>query len=315
MTANFNVDVPEFTSLINSRAIVFGIGREEAFKTEARLLAEELIKRTPPFSGKSIVKMLGAQGRSLTFRNLEVEELSAQKVGMRRVEKDIRRVILGVRGASWPKETPTTIVSQTNPRQARHSNKLEFGILQKVRGKNAVRVYADQSGKVYGIDTEKFDPKASMSDLAKWHKAARTKRGRVTTAGQKDLVVGRWRWLNKIVTKAQTVSKYVKMRQKQVGQAKGGWAAAFMRFGGRMSLNGWIGKHAARFGRVRSNFTTDQIAIRMTNQSRWASAGDPDAIIPKAIAGRAESLKAAIWRQMNDAWKKGGKAGRVELPR
>ena len=306
MTAQFTADAPGFSDMINRRAIVFGMGREEAFKLESKLLALELIKRTPPFSGKSIVKMLAAQGKSLTWRNVEVEELSARKVGERRVEKDIRKMILGVRGARMPDERPNVIVGQTNPRYAHHSNQLEFGILQRCQGRNAVRVYADKSGRVYGMDTEKFIPNASHGDISKWHNAARTKRGRVTTAGSGDLVTGRWRWLNKLATKEATVKSYVKKKLKAVGQAKGGWAAAFMRFGGKMSMNGWIGKHASRFGRVRSNFTSDQIAIEMINSSKWATGGDPDRIIEKSIAGRTESLKAAIRRQMNDAWKKGG---------
>jgi len=307
MTANFTADVSGFTNMINARSIVFGMGRQEAFKLEAKLLADELIRRTPPFSGKALVKMLGAQGKSLSHRNVEIEEMSAKKVGERRVEKDIRRVIKGVRGAKMAPERPVAIVSQVNPAYARHSNQVEFGVLQKVRGKQAVRVYADKGGNVYGIDIEKFEPKASLEDLSKWHKAARTKRGRVTTAGQKDLVIGRWKFLNQIVTKEATVRKYIRRKLRQVGQAKGGWAAAFMRFGGKMSMSGWIGRHAAKHGRTRSNFTDDQIVIEMINQSAWAGSGDPDGIIPKALAGRAESIKSAIKRQMADAWKKGGK--------
>ena len=307
MTAQFTADAPGFSDMINRRAIVFGMGREEAFKLESKLLALELIKRTPPFSGKSIVKMLAAQGKQLTAGNLEIKEMAARGVGNRRVEKDIRRMIKGIRGPAMPTETrPTVIVSQTNPRYAHHSNQLEFGILQRCQGRSAVRVYADKSGRVYGMDTEKFIPNATHGDISKWHNSSRDRRGRITTAGRGDLVTGRWVWLNKLATKEATVKSYVKKKLQSVGQGKGGWAAAFMRFGGKMSMNGWIGKHASRFGRVRSNFTSDQIAIEMINSSKWATGGDPDRIIEKSIAGRTESLKAAIRRQMNDAWKKGG---------
>lgn len=341
MTAQFTADVPGFTNLINSRAIVFGIGRKEAFETECRLLAKELIERTPPFSGKAIVKMLGAQGKKLADANLEIKELTARKVGERRVEKDIRKIIYGTRGAA-PPDNSFGRVDVVQPIEGKYKNakaaerarkRLETswnkrrnkfgqgllkdgGVLQRIRGKDAVRIFATKDGTVYGVEVEMFQPKASLADLAKVHQMARTKRGRTSEAGFfKEKKVGRWKWLNKLVTREKTVAKYISKKLKQVGQAKGGWAAAYMRFGGRMSITtGWIGKHAAKWGRVQSRLTDDVIDISMYNRSAWASSGDPDRIIPKAIAGRTESLKAAIWRQMNDAWKKGGTAGRAKLP-
>ena len=340
MNAQFTADTAGFVNMINARAIVFGMGREEAFRLEAKLLAEELIQRTPPFSGKAVAKMLAAQGKSLSEGNLEIKEMTARKVGERAVEKDIRRIIYGTRGAA-PPDTSFGSVKVVQPAQGNYKDakaaerarkKLERGInkqrnkfgkqllkdggvLQKIRGKDAVRVFATKDGTVYGVDVEMFRPKASPADLEKVHQMARTKRGRTSQAGMiSGKKVGRWKWLNKMVTREKTVRKYIRKKLKQVGQAKGGWAAAFMRFGGKMSMSGWIGEHASRFGRVRSSFTNDKIEIEMTNQSSWASSGDPDRIIPKALAGRTESLKAAIWRQMNDAWKKGGEAGRVNLP-
>lgn len=305
MTANFQADASGFRDMINRRAIVFGISRKEAFKTESRLLALELMDRTPPFSSKSIQRMLGAQGKSVSTKVWdEIGGMTARKVGENAVEKDIRRVIHGVRGAKWPEETPTVIVSQTNPRQARHSNKLEFGILQKVKGKSAVRVYADKKGNVYGVDTELFQPKASLADLEKMHRMARTKRGTVSRAGKSDLITGRWKWINKLVTKTATLNKYIRKKKANVGRAKGGWAASFMRFGGRMSIGGWVGRHARKTGRVQSTITNDKIDILMINRSEWARGGDYDRIIPKALSGRAEALKGAIKRQMLEDWKK-----------
>lgn len=340
MNAQMTADVPGFVNLINSRAIVFGIGRKEAFELECKLLAQELIERTPPFSGKALVKMLGAQGKSISEANIEIKEMTARKVGERRVARDIRRIIYGTKGAAPPDDTFGK-VKVVQPVEGNYKNakaaerarkKLETswnkqrnkfgkqllkdgGVLQKIRGKDAVRIFATKDGTVYGVDVEMFRPKATMSDLAKVHQMARTKRGRTSQAGMiKEKRVGRWKWLNKMVTREATVKKFIKKKLKEVGQAKGGWAASFMRFGGRMSINGWIGKHAAKWGRVQSRLTDDVIDIKMYNRSAWAGSGDPDRIIPKAIAGRAESLKAAIWRQMNDAWKKGGTAGRANLP-
>lgn len=319
MTAQFKVDVPGFVSLINSRAIVFGQTRQEAFKTEARLLAEELIKRTPPFSGKAIVKMLGAQGKNLGDKNVEITEMSARRVGERRVRLDIERWLYGIDGAkNW--NMGDVYISQNlhpnNKNYAKAQMAAVKSVLQKVRGKDVARVFATKDGRVYGVDLEMYRPKPDPAEMDKIHGLNRDRRGRGRKIPSTGLgtAIGRWTFINKMVVPKKWKEWYIKLNQKSVGQGKGGWAAAFMRFGGKMSMNGWIGKWARKSGRVRSNFTDDQIVIEFINMSRWASSGDYAGIIPKAIAGRAESLKAAIWRQMNDAWKKGGTAGRANLP-
>ena len=96
----FKVDESGFTRAIKDFAAVSLVSFEDAFRTQGRLLAAELMKRTPPFSGKTITKMLAARGAQLGFRDAEIEDMTAFAVGKRRVEKDIRKVIYGVKGAA-----------------------------------------------------------------------------------------------------------------------------------------------------------------------------------------------------------------------
>ena len=312
MTPLMTVQVPEFTAMIDAKMKAFGIGREEAFKTEGRLLAGELIQRTPPFSGKAIVKMLGAQGKNLTQSNSDVEGLSAYKVGARRVAKDIGRWLLGMKNMENQNMGDVFVSQNTNPdrgKNAEAARKATRSVIQKVKGKDVARVFTDKNGRVYGVDLEMYRPKPTIGDLQQVHALNRDKRGRgknIPSTGV-GTAIGRWTFINKLVVPKPFAEKYIKRVQGMVGQAKGGWAASFMRLGGRMSIGGWVGKHAARAGRIRTNFSPDKVAIEMVNRSQWANGGDENRIIASSLNMRAKSLEQAIKRHMTDTWGKGGK--------
>jgi hypothetical protein len=110
---------------------------EAAFEAQGRALCDRLIKLTPPLSGKSIkrglwardiagmadykARLLGESQGDLKaafekfspFRDAEIEDMSAKAIGERRVERDIRKVIKGVRGAVMPRRHAKVIVSQS----------------------------------------------------------------------------------------------------------------------------------------------------------------------------------------------------------
>jgi hypothetical protein len=147
----------------------------------------------------------------------------------------------------------------------------------------------------------------SVEELRASHEANRNKRGRVTTAGDRDRRIGRWVWLNVLVTKESIVAAYVKLRKKAVGQAKGGWAKAFIGLGGRMSTKGWVGKHADSAGTLDHNLDTAEaqrgdIRITFTNRSAWAGGGDQDRIIDASMAKRGELMAKKIQRNLEEIW-------------
>ena len=312
MNALMTVQVPEFTAMINAKMKAMGIGRNEAFKVEARLLAGELIQRTPPFSGKSIVKMLGVQGMKLSQSNSEVQGLSAYKVGLRRVAKDIGRWLMGMKNMENQNMGDVFVSQNTRPdrgQNAEAARKATRSVIQKVKGKDVARVFTDKNGRVYGVDVEMYRQNPTIGDLEKMHTANRDRRGRGKKIPSTGIgtAIGRWTFINKLVVPQKFAAAYIKRVQGMVGQGKGGWAKAFMQLGGRMSSSGWVGKHAARAGAVKTNFTPDKTAIEIINRSQWARGGDEGRIIDSALRMRAESLKQAIKRHMTDTWGKGGK--------
>lgn len=326
----FKCDDSDFSRMVKEFGAVALMGIGDAFREQSMLLADELVKRTPPFSGKSLKRMLEArmQNKALAnangamgpfsapavFSDPDIESMSALAVGKRRVEKDIRRVIYGVRGATMPaRSNPIQIHAQTNPNAAYGGKYMDWGVAQKCQNKGAVRIYATKDGEVYGVDFERFKADATVGDMKKTHNEHRGARGRVTTAGERDLIVGRWRWLNVLVTKEALVKEFVKLNQKMVGQGRGGWAVSFVKLGGKLSPSGWVGKHAfgkgvAVAGTCDASFKSGDVRIKMVNQSQWARGGDPDRIIEAAMAGRAKAIAGDIRRRLEKAW--GNKARR-----
>ncbi len=306
-SVNFEVNDAAFSQLIRRYAEVSRVSFKEATKIQGRLLCKELIERTPPFGGKLVVKMLEARGASLGFRDAEIESMSALKIGQRRVEKDIRKVIYGVRVTKHQttrraEVRPTTIVSQTAPAYQWSTPALEWGVFQRCEGKDAVRIYATESGQVYGVDWERFIAHATPEQLSDQHQAQRGKRGRTTEAGRADRVTGRWRWMDILVTSEAALKKYIRKVQQRVGQARGGWAKAYVELGGRISRSGWVGKHMDS-GSYQDTSTNDEFRATITNNSRWASNGDPDRIIDKSLQGRAKALEKDIERRLEKEWK------------
>lgn len=327
-SVKLKTNAEEFSLKLRQYARLAGYTFEAAFKAEGRLLCDRLIKFTPPFTGASIKRSLWSRSpESMAdykafviarneddldkafaefspFRDPEIEDMSARQIGERRVEKDIRKVIKGVRGATMPvKENPVLIISQTNPRSQNQDIQVDWGVRQKCQGRDAIRIYADRTGNVYGVDTENFLPTATEADLQKVHQEHRGKRGRVTTAGSKDLVVGRWRWLNIVVAPQAAVQAYIEKLKKMVGQGKGGWAAAYMKLGGKLSPRGWIGRHAnagSLTGWPPAN--PGNIKMTITNNSAWASNGDPDRVIENALASRERDMERKLKAILEGQW-------------
>lgn len=299
-------EYPEFAKMINDRAAAFGISRDEAFKTEGRLLAKELMSRTPPFSGKAIKKMLGAQGKELGKDAADIETMSALQVGKRRVAKDISRWLYGYKNAKNANPVAEAIRKGVTPEMIGGDyGKALGGVLQKIRGEDVVRIFSTR-GRVYGVDVKKYQPFPSMNTLEDTHAKNRDRRGRgkrkVDDTDSEARNIGRWTFLNALVVNPEIKRMYVEKKQKAVGQAKGGWASAFMLLGGRMSTSRWVGKHAARAGSATATFG-EKIFILMVNRSRWASGGDHDRVIEKSLEGRAKSLQANIERELKRIWK------------
>lgn len=291
-------DEPDFSRRMMDFADVAVLTVAEAFRIQIRLYCRELIDRTPPFSGKAIRRMVAAR-EGAKFTDTEIEDATALAVGKRRVEKDIRKVIYGLEGAQLSARH-MAVSKGANP------NASDWGTLQRCEGKQAVRVFATKTGTVCGADLSQWLPNASVAELRAHHRQNRGKRGRVTMTGQKTRDVGRWRWLNVLVVPEKILKQFISQAQRMVGQGKGGWASGFITLGGRMSRSGWVGRHAsAGTCEYRSGFAGGKISVTVTNNSAWASGGDPERIMEAASAGRVRAMEADIKRRIEKRWHTG----------
>ena len=104
-----------------------------------------------------------------------------------------------------------------------------------------------KSGAVYLVDKNFAMPGASSAELQRIHLAHRTANGRVSTAGQKDRKVGRWKAKHKYFAPESVVRGYVKSVQNRVGKLKAGWLVAARHFagktGGKVNSSAWIDRH------------------------------------------------------------------------
>lgn len=100
--------------------------------------------------------------------------------------------------------------------------------------------WISKDGTLYGVENHYWKPEAGYGDIRPLHKASKTKRGRVSTAGSYRQV-GRWKWVDRIFTTYENAGAYVKEIQKRVGNLKAGWAVAYMNLGGKTRK--WISRH------------------------------------------------------------------------
>ena len=293
---------PKFSRAVGDWAVICGKDLSEAFRIQGRLLSGELIKRTPPFSGKMIMRMLDGRGAKASLETeTELQGMTARNIGRRRVEKDIRRVIKGVNGAQF--SAAVSVHRGQSTRNSGNVDKLDWGVLQRCEGKQAVRIFATKGGTVYGVDTAMFKPKATRAEMYATHQEHRLKSGRVTMAGAKTREVGRWRWVNMLVTEESNLKKFIARKQDNVGRAKAGWALSYKRLGGRISESGWVGKHMNKTGQCSINLQPYNVSIELVNRSEWAQNGDDERIIAKSMDGREIRIRKDIERILKERFK------------
>jgi len=105
-----------------------------------------------------------------------------------------------------------------------------------------------KSGAVYLIDKNFYMPTASLAQMQAIHYANRGKNGRVSTAGQSDLKIGRWKAKNKYFVPEATRTAYIKSVKKRVGSLKASWIPALAHYatkvGGNQKVAAWVKRQA-----------------------------------------------------------------------
>jgi hypothetical protein len=267
----FIVEEKKFVDLINEKVRLFKSDRDATFKSQSRLLARELISRTPPFKGKELVKLL-REGSSLS--DPAIANLSAKAIGERAILREARAIFLPVSAPVFNRAV----------KYAQGKRNLNSPIRFIFSG--------------HAVPEVKFNPQPDTE----WMKKVRGKYGDKPKS-RKDDVRGKLTVISKYPVPQQVFNKFVKAKQKMVGQARGGWAEGFVRLGGKVSPGNWVGRHL-RAGHGVNIFSDGKIEITFNNRSEWASAGDPDRIISASIAGRARAITADLQRKLQRDLKK-----------
>lgn len=102
---------------------------------------------------------------------------------------------------------------------------------------------------------------------------------------------------------APEVEAYIKRKQGNVGNAKGGWARAYTQLGGTASK--WVARHSIAGTFVDKLNDERDAFFKAANKSEWAKGGDQDRVVLNAMASRADQIQASI----EDSIRKRQKAG------
>lgn len=128
-------------------------------------------------------------------------------------------------------------------------------------------IFRAKSGAVYGIEQGLVS--LSGSEMPRHHEKYRSKStGRVSSAGQRDRKIGRWKFINKMAVTKSSFNRYLHKKQKDVGKLKASWVRPLkiyqQKVGGRASVPGWINKHASVYPATISETMAGQNLVSIT---------------------------------------------------
>lgn len=252
MNLSVTSNSPQYRDALIDFIANFRLTIREAIRYEGRLLGERLIQFTPP---------------------------RTQAQGRKRVDRDIRKVILGLDNMAAFDEVRAVVEGD----------------------ESIVRAFVRKDGTVYGVDRDLYRPNATFEDLNRFHQAHRLPSGRVTDAGTQTRDIGRWKFLTKLVVLKDTLEDYIMSVQARVGRGKGGWAKGVLQLGGKVAQ--WIGVHARTSGEFQDGTEQSDPFVLFINKSEWASGGDQDRIMDNAIESRIRDIRNRIIRARKEASK------------
>jgi len=241
MTPEATVDIAGFEAAMTGISRDTGIEMEAIMRDNMVLTLADIIKSTPPID-------LGDARRG--------SDASAYKLGKGAVASDIQSIVYGVK--RW------------NGSLLGHTKNIAAG-LQMVKS---------PTGAVFVVADEMVDEAGSK--LFDYHQYQRnSKSGRVTRAAKNSAtngMHGNFKKINRLITPAQNLKKYVTMMQGHIGQTRAGWMAAWNHFksGALTSMYqppAWVTKHGSGHGSFTDTGTTSHITGEWTatNSIPWIS--------------------------------------------
>jgi len=195
MNNGFTVDARGFNKALDRVATVLKKDAPSVVKDQARLLLQRAqVDFTPPKTK--------AQGVNAIKQDL----FGGRRIGT--LQKS-RGVFLKV-GSKWINEA--------------------------VQQGTTVKMWANKKGEVYGVEKTQYKPNASVGEMRDAHLKAYGKgsRIRISTAGARDRIIGRWRFMDRMVVGEESAARYLDFMAKRVGGLKSGWNRALKAVGGKI---------------------------------------------------------------------------------
>jgi len=232
--ATISLDTRDLNRALQGLAIATGKDADTIVMEEARLFAEQAVKRTPP-------KTL-AQGR-------------------RAVARDIKKILGGA--------------SEDLIKKAIEWNGGEDSVRQHFKRKD---------GSTYLIEWN--HTQLGSAGIAQHHERHRDRRGRVSTAGDRDRTIGRWKARDKWIVPHDVRARYIKDRQENVGKLKAGWMPAIRKFHGKAPK--WVKKHNPRGSAQFRGAKTNDVRAIMVNAAKGA--GNIDRFLGQVLRIRLSAM-------------------------
>lgn len=198
LTINATLDKTSLTRTVNGLA---AMGKAEGLTVQfvcwdaMRLWGLDMTKRTPPWAN-------GKPGTGNAQKKAGQAAIAFDLYG----KKGARKGILG-----WITDEMTAYMDW--------NDELPAHVLIRIKG-----------GGVYLVDKNLYNASAGPAEIRQHHLKYRTKNGRVTTAGQRDMRIGRWKSVDKLFVQKKQAEAYVKAEQAKVGTLKAGWLPAVHHF-------------------------------------------------------------------------------------
>jgi len=164
--------------------------------------------------------------------------------------------------------------------------------------------WATKDGRVFGVEKNLYQPDATISTMKKHHNKYRNKRGRVSTAGRKDVQIGRHVFLDKMFVTPGRYKAYLKYVKGRVGMGKGGWNAAATAL--KVGRPKWIKKHGSSGGRVKVSINHPIYpTIKIVNAIQHIQAhGTKNRVVAKALKSQTHNLKLRTEKAIKESARK-----------
>ena len=280
------LDIKPFLKAINAFRTASRGKTGKVLKDVAKLVVRDAMSLTPPNSAKSVRAKQG-----------KVAWKVHKKMGENAIIKDLlgKKTDHGHHGGVFRVRKAATF---------NRAMKLEKKLGRDMAGMGHA-FWATKDGRVFGVEKNLYQPKASVSMMKKHHNKYRNKRGRVSRAGREDIQIGRHVFIDKMFGQSGSFAAYMKYLKGRIGMGKAGWNAASNALKVPY-VPKWIKKHGSGGGSVKIEINKPIFpTITVTNAIQHIQAhGAKLRIVAQALKSQTHNLKVRTKKAIEDAARK-----------